>query len=115
MVEESVTDGTRIAELLASELEGLTSGPLLDVSVVDADPDAEPTDAGTYAYGIAFDGERVGEVRIRHEGALLSMTDGWSDPDGSRREGLSLESGALVIERGAAVKRAVDVLRQRLD
>jgi hypothetical protein len=115
MVEETATDGTRIAELLASELEGLSVGSLGAVSVVEAVPDAAPSAAGTYAYGIECRGQRIGEVRIRPAEAVLVLTEdrgGVAPPDD--RDGLSVEDGDLVIESGAAVKRAVDALRRRL-
>jgi len=62
VVTERVTDGRRIAQLLASELRGRTDGPLERVSVVDV-RDAEGTPEGSFAYGIAVDaGEGVGET-----------------------------------------------------
>jgi hypothetical protein len=115
MVEETITDGTRIAELFASELDGLEVGPLEAVSVVDADPDATPSTARTVAYGIAVDGERIGEVRIRPAAAVVVVEGGWDDSAAGDRDGLSLAAGDLVVERGAAVKRAVDALRGRLE
>ena len=59
MVEDRVTDGERVAQLLASELSGRSDGELDRFSVVDADPDAEPTPEGTVAYRIAVDGDRT--------------------------------------------------------
>lgn len=115
MVEETITDGTRIAELLASELAGLAVGPLATVAVVDAEPDATPSDAGTYAYGISADEERIAEVRIRPESAVIHLDGDWGEAVPADGDGLSIDGGDLVIERGASVKRAVDVLRRRLD
>jgi hypothetical protein len=115
MVEDAVTDGTRIAELFASELEGLTVGSLAGVVVVDADRNAAPSEAGTYAYGIERGEERIGEVRIRPASAVLALDKGEAEVARPDREGLSILDGDLVIERGAAVKRAADAVRRRLD
>jgi hypothetical protein len=63
MVEDRLTDGRRIAELLASELDGL-GGALAAVAVVDADRDAEATPDGAYAYRVVRrggDGHPPGE------------------------------------------------------
>lgn len=48
MVEEHLRDGKRIAQLLASEVDGVVDGAV----IVDADPDVEPTDDGAFAYAI---------------------------------------------------------------
>jgi len=114
MVEETITDGTRIAELLASELAGLSVGPLAGVAVVDAAPDATPSEAGTYAYGVDFRGQRIGEVHIRPATAVLRLEGDRFEAATVDRCGLSLEEGNLVIEAGWAVKEAVDALRRRL-
>lgn len=116
MVEDVTTDGRRIAELLASELTGLAEGPLDDLTVADADPDVEPTPEGALAYGIEHGDERIGEVRVRPEAAVIVNVTGWSDELVEDAPGLSLETGesVLVVERGAAVKRAVDALRESL-
>jgi hypothetical protein len=60
MVDKRLSDGRRIAQLLASELTG-DRGPLARIVVVDADPAAEPTVDGTRAYRV---------VRVANEGAL---------------------------------------------
>jgi len=51
MVEDRLSDGVRIAELLASELAG-DAGRLAGLSVTDADPDVEPTADGALAYRV---------------------------------------------------------------
>lgn len=51
MVQDRLRDGTRIAQLVASELTG-NRGALETVVVVDADPDVEPTDDGGLAYRV---------------------------------------------------------------
>ncbi len=52
MAEEHLRDGKRIAQLLASEVEGVVDG----AAVVDAERDVEPTDDGAFAYAVARSG-----------------------------------------------------------
>ncbi len=52
MVQNRLRDGTRIAQLLASELTG-NRGTLETAVVVDADPGVEPTADGALAYRVA--------------------------------------------------------------
>lgn len=52
MVADRLRDGTRIAQLVASELTG-DRGRLREVVVVEADPDVEPTVDGAVAYRVA--------------------------------------------------------------
>ena len=130
MVEDRVTDGERVAQLLASELSGRSDGELDRFSVVDADPDAEPTPEGTVAYRIAVDGDRTGEVHIYPDGAEVRVGDGGDGSENgsldtgrlveaTRGDGLRAETtddGVVVrIEYGAAVKQAVDALVAGVD
>ncbi len=119
MVEDRVTDGRRIAQLLASELTGLGRDTLGTVSVVDADRDVEPSPAGGLAYRLERDGERLGRVLVHEEAATLELrtaaTDGPSAVvDAADAAGLSSERRdgrlAVTVPFGAAVKRAVDVV-----
>jgi len=139
MVVDRITDGGRTAQLLASELSGREDGVLASLSVVDADRDAEPSPEGTTAYGIAVDGERVGDVLLYPDRAELHLEAPRASPDigappasldvgsppvsldveavveGVRGPGLTAELAAdggavLTIQFGAAVKRAVDAL-----
>jgi hypothetical protein len=126
MVEDRVTDGKRIAQLLSSELSGRDRGTLGDVSVVDADPDADPSPEGAVGYRVAYRDERVGTVRLYPDAATLTVDSGGDptgdgpatdDPLGDRvadaaaGPDLSVtDDGAVRIESGAAVKRAVDAL-----
>lgn len=116
MVEDRVTDGTRIAQLLASELTGLERGPLSEVSVVDADPDVDPTVDGTFAYAVEFRGDRVAAVHVTPATARLTIH---SAPDVTvDREDVTVESASegtvLVAHSGASVKRLVDELAATL-
>jgi len=117
MVEDTITDGRRIAQLLASELTGLDAGPIDDVSVSDADTDAEPDQGGALAYRIALGGDAVADVRITEASACVAVTDRSLQEALSRdttTPGLSIEDGedgpVLVVERGASVKTTLDVL-----
>lgn len=121
MVEDRVTDGKRIARLLASELDGREDGPLDRVAVVNARETAEPTEGGAGAYDVAVDGSVVASVSLHPARAELSFVDGVETAAGaaesagleSRREssGARQASGVGVfVESGAEVKRGVDVV-----
>jgi hypothetical protein len=115
MVEDRVTDGKRIAQLLSSELSGRETGPLGSVTVVDADPRAKPNESGTEAYGIAVEGTRVGTVWLYPEYATVRLGAGADTAVGAatdagipaQREGYD---AVLRVESGVAVKRAVDAV-----
>jgi hypothetical protein len=53
MVDERLTEGRRIAQLLAAELRGHERGPLGRLAVVDV-RDVEGTEHGAFAYGVAL-------------------------------------------------------------
>lgn len=118
MVEDRVTDGKRIAQLLASEVTGHTGGPLGEVAIVDADPTIEATAGGTLAYGIAVEGERIGDVFVHERTARLDLS---IRPESSAeqldRDGLVVSKTgdgiSVTVEYGAAVKRVVDLLAER--
>jgi hypothetical protein len=122
VVEDRLSDGKRIAELLSSELTGLAAGPLEDVAVTDANPDVEPTDEGPMAYGITYEGNRVATVSVMPAVALLALEESIArsvdlaaviaevdHPDVAPGE--ADQSTRLRIESGAGVKATVDVLR----
>jgi hypothetical protein len=117
MVDERITDGKRLAQLLASELTGLETGPLADVAVVDADPGVTPTPDGAEAYAIDHRGRHVGrvcvspdEVEVRLDVAPRGIDpSALSVPAEERADGV-----VLSVESGAAVKRAVDAIRTLL-
>lgn len=113
MVVDRVTDSRRIAQLLASELSGLETGPLAAVSVVDADRDASPSPDGTDAYAIEYRGDHVGEVSLYPDRVRLRLAgDAAFDADDPPVPIESTDKGLVVrVESGAAVKRAVDVVR----
>jgi len=122
MVKDAITDPTRIAELLASELTGLATGPLSTVEVVEADPNASPSPQGTVAYAVAGQGQQVGRVLLFPAETVVELdgVDGREhvDPETDARDGLCIERTddglRLTLRTGAAVKGAVDVLRALL-
>ena len=105
MVEDRITDGKRIAELLSSELEGLETGPLAAVSVVDADPQLTPTPEGALAYRVSHRDRVVGRVVCYPDQAVFEPAAG---------DWLGADDGQLVVSDGVAVKRAVDAIRDGL-
>jgi hypothetical protein len=118
MVEERLTDGRRIAQLLASEVTG-HGDALATVSVTDADPDVEPTPDGAFAYGIDSDDGRVATVlvqpdriRVEFERAVDVAADAASDA-GLRVRPKAVEPPRTLVfvENGAQVKWLVSTLR----
>jgi len=118
MVEKHVTDGKRIAQLLASELTGRETDVLAETTVVDADPDVEPTEDGALAYRVTVDGDRVAEVYVQPDRAYLELTAGLdAGTDTAESEGLRTRPKAVeppralvFVESGAAVMGAVQVV-----
>jgi hypothetical protein len=109
MVENTITDGKRIGQFLASELTGLDGDLLSRVDVADADPDAEPSPAGTEAYTVTLDGEAVAVAVLLPEAVELRRTEGtWEQPTAGR--GIGVREQTLTIESVAVVKQAVDCL-----
>jgi len=119
MVEDRATDPNRVAELLASELTGLETGPLADVSVVDADPNVTPSPGGTGAYAIEYRERRVGEVVLLPDGVRvrLSVDASGVTADAAGRVPVEPTDGGSVLRvgSGAAVKPVVDVIRAALE
>jgi hypothetical protein len=143
VVEDRITDGERIAQLLASELTGLDVEPLDSVSVVDADQDVSPSSDGPIAYRIRHRESYVGAVRLYLGGARLQLTvtddtvpesvaerhrdltviEGGSADLGGEfhstsaidRESYSDDVLTVRIASGAAVKHALDVIRDVLE
>ena len=118
MVEERLTDGRRIAQVLASEVTG--HGDDLDaLAVTDADPDVEPTPDGTFAYAIDRDGERVASVYVQPDRIRIEFeraVDAVAEAAG--REGLRVRPKAVdpprtlvFVEDGAQVKWLLPALR----
>jgi hypothetical protein len=119
MVEHRITDGRRIAQLLASELTARTDGPLAGVALTDVDRDAEPTPDGTLAYRVALEGRVLCEAFLQPERVRLEFRAGVDRAaESAGGVGLRVRPKAVepprtlvFVESGAAVKRALDVVR----
>ncbi len=125
MAEDRITDSTRIAQLLASELSGLSTGSLAEVSVVDADTDATPSADGPVAYAVSHGTDRVATVRLYPEhvsvevepaAAGIRPTETDELPGGERVgvTGGETEKLTIALEDGASVKPGVDLVRYLL-
>lgn len=119
MTSDRITDGRRIAELLASEVSARTDGPLAGLSLVDVRSDAEGSEVSTFVYGIDVDGEtRLADVYIHDDRARLEFRSGLASvPEAGEEAGLRVRPKAVeppralvFIESGAAVKRVLDVI-----
>jgi hypothetical protein len=118
MVEDRITDGHRIGQLLASEVTGRESGVLGDMAVVDADPDADPTDDGTFAYRIALADDPVAEAYVHPDRLRVELLTGVErGAAAAERVDLRVRPKAVepprtlvFVENGAEVKSTVDVL-----
>ncbi|MFD1563635.1 hypothetical protein ACFR99_08755 [Haloarchaeobius amylolyticus] len=119
MVEDRITDGRRIAELLSSELDGREDGGLAAVAVTNADRDVEPTADGARAYDITRSDERLARVFVHDDRAHLEFeieqdtaAETASDIDLRVRPKATTPPRTLVfVESGADVKRATDVVQ----
>lgn len=123
MVEDRITDGKRIAQLLSSELDGREDGTLERVAVTNADTDVEPTTEGARAYDLEVvtdesDGQRFARAFVHDDRARVEF---------EREQELAAEAGGdadlrvrpkasqpprtlLFVESGAEVKRSTDVV-----
>lgn len=110
MVKNSVSDGKRIAQLLASELTGLETGALDRVEVGDADSDAMPSDGGTFAYRVTVDGEELATVTLYPAYAELAFALEPATTDS--RLDVSGDPPTASVTSGALVKDAVDLIRE---
>lgn len=72
MVRDRLRDGKRIAQLLASEIEG-DGGRLASLTVTDADADVEPTTDGAFAYAVGDGDERIAEVYVQSDRARVEF------------------------------------------
>ena len=124
MVEERLDDGVRIAQLLASELSSDAVRP--PFSVVDADPDVEPSPDGARAYRVVLDagGQTPVATVAVHPGRahaafraveraadLPAVAAAAADEAGlrSRPKAVSPPQTLVFVPDGAAVKRVLPV------
>lgn len=112
MVKDTISDGRRIGQLLASELTGLNRGPLSEVAVVDADRDVEPTPEGAFAYRVTADETEVAVVEVTPETARLQLED--TPAVVPERDDVTVEGKTVIAHSGAAVKSVVDVVEETL-
>ncbi|EMA47146.1 hypothetical protein [Halobiforma nitratireducens] len=144
MVEDRITDGTRIAQLLSSELDGREDGPFASVAVTNADTDVEPTAEGARAYDVALvlaadgtdadsgeagdgDGEkrrtRIARAFVHEDRAHLEFEveqDLAAERAGAvelrvRPKATQPPRTLVFVESGAEVKRVTDVVRAVVD
>ena len=119
MVEDRITDGRRIAELLSSELSGREDDEFEAVAVTNADRDVEPTADGGRAYDVSCNDERIARAFVHDDRAHLEFetahdiaAETASDVDLRVRPKATTPPRTLVfVESGADVKRATDVIR----
>lgn len=118
MVEDAITDGKRIAELLSSEVTGNENAPYGEMTVENADPDVAPTPDGERAYDVEYGGERLARVFVQPDRARVELDSGLdaargeADARGLRTRPVASRPPRLVVfvGSGAAAKRALDVL-----
>ncbi len=96
MVRDELADGTRIGQLLASEIHGHERGALGSLAVVDAEAEIEPTTDGGFAYGI--------EIEIE----LESERENGNGNEGSRIAAAYVHPERLRLEFETAVETAHD-------
>lgn len=116
MVDERVTDGTRLGELLASELDNRTDTGLARIEVRNVDEAATATPAGTEAYEIWIDTDPIAtvslypdQVELRFpapEAPVLELADSVGLTGSKIPEN---DSVVVWVDDGAEVKRVVEV------
>lgn len=124
MVEERLNDGVRIAQLLASEVDGRTDGQLDSLSLAEANTEVEPTVEGAFAYGIELASEsetqQIASVYVHPDRTHVEFSvDHESVVAAAESEGLRVRPKAVhppktlvFVEDGAQVKRVVSVIER---
>lgn len=115
MVERRVADGLRIAQLLSSELDGREDGALDRLAVTNADRSVEASPEGERAYDVERDGEPFARAFVHENRVRIELEDGAAAvaphvAGDDLRVSTESDGTALLVESGAAVKRAVDAL-----
>lgn len=122
MTRHEITDGTRIGQLLASEIHGHERGVVGRLTVVEADTDVEPTADGAFAYGLSSDGGgngRLAAAYVQPDRLRLEFETGVETAlAAAERAGLRVRPKAtepprtiVFVESGAEVKSALGVAR----
>lgn len=122
MVEDRITDGRRIAQLLASEIRGRERGPLGRLAVVDV-RDVEGDSFGEFAFGVDAHADpgnlRVADVYVHDDRARVEFREAPdAAADAGRAAGLRTRPKAVTPPRtvvfladGVAAKRVLPVFR----
>ncbi|ERH00373.1 MAG: hypothetical protein J07HN6_01992 [Halonotius sp. J07HN6] len=87
MVKDRLDDGTRIAQLVASEVTG-DRDHLVDHVVTDAEPDVEPTTDGAQAYRV---------VRVGNDDALVTDDRGRPTLDDEAGDAATTETATVYV------------------
>jgi hypothetical protein len=112
MVDERLSDGVRVAELLASEL--VAAG----LTVTDADPEVDPTVDGARAYEVRDGDDPLATVFVHPERARIEFRAGQrAAADAAREAGLRVRPKAtdpprtlVFVADGVEVKRVLPVV-----
>lgn len=122
MVEDRITDGRRIAQLLASEVRGRERGPLGRLVVADV-RDVEGNSFGEFAFGVDAHADssarRVADVYVHDDRARVEFREAPdAAADAGRKAGLRTRPKAthpprtvVFLEDGVAAKRILPVFR----
>lgn len=119
VVDERVTSGRRVGELLASEIEGRDDGGFESLSVTDADRSVEPSPDGNLAYDIESKGTVVAQVYLHPKRVRLEIGAG-QESAREVAESVTLRTRAtggpvpkllIFLPDGVAVKRVLPVVR----
>lgn len=122
MVQDRLTDGRRIGQLLASEIRGRERGPLGRLAVVDV-RDVAGTAFGELAFGVSAGGRRVADVYVHDDRVRVEFREAPDAAvDAGRKAGLQTRPKAVhppqtvvFVEDGVAVKRVLPVFRSVVD
>lgn len=119
MVTKRETDGVRLAQLLASELDGYEDGPLGPLSVTNAvNADSlRPVEEVVRAYDVERDGERIARVFVHPDRAHVAFEVGidavaktaTAQNLRTRPKATDPPKALVFIEDGAQVKWILDV------
>ena len=118
MVEDEIRDGRRIAELLASEIDGREDDAMARIELEVVDEDAEGTPYGEHAYDVRIDDEILAGVHVHEDRIHLEFRRGIETAaEAGEERDLRVRPKAtdpprtlVFVERGADVKRAVEVI-----
>lgn len=123
MTKENITDGRRIAELLASELTARRDGPLASLELIDVDTSLDSDVFGALAYGVVDDETRLADIYVHDDRVRIEFLVGLdSVPEVGEKAGLRVRPKAVdpprvlvFVESGAEVKRALGVVEAAID